>query len=222
MVQADTDTTADIEKIQEDIEDLLSGLVEKIKTQIENLNKQNSELSIKCKNLGIEITRLQSEVEQLGKENVQLSKTNQRLVDAEKTAKRNLFDLRQKIQDALKGLDVVTDNILIDQSRSISSIKLDIVLVSDDDEVKRANPIMESLGKEFPDIRWKLLLIPTDKKSLQHVDLIIYCPQLVKNHKNTSWIDSQANIHDITIIRPQGGGTQIQCEIQKFLDHLSR
>jgi len=222
MVQADTDTTANVEKIQEDIEDLLSGLVEKIKTQIKDLNKQNSELSIKCKNLEIEMAKLKSEVERLEKENAQLSETNQGLINAEKTAKRNLFDLRRKVQDALKDLDVVTDDNPIDQSGSISSTKLDIILVSDDDEVKRAKPIMESLEKKFPDIKWKLLLIPTDKKSLQHVDLIIYCPQLIKNHKNTSWIDSQANTHDITIIRPQGGGTQIQCEVQKFLDHLSK
>lgn len=222
MVQADINTTVDVEKIQGDIEDLLGKLVEKIKIQIQDLNKQNSELGIKCKNLEIEIARLQSEVEQLEKENAQLSKTNQGLIKAEKTAKRNLFDLRQKVQDALKGLDVVTSDNPVDQSRSISSSKLDIVLVSDADEVKRANPIMESLKEKFPDIKWKLLLIPIDKKLLQHVDLIIYCPQLIKNHKHTSWIDSQANVHDITIIRPQGGGTQIHCEVQKFLDYLSR
>jgi len=78
------------------------------------------------------------------------------------------------------------------------------------------------LQKQFPDVKWELLIVPSRKKPLRYVDLIICCAQLYKNHKDTDWVENEARKSSVQIIRPQGGGTQIGIGIQKFIDDLSK
>jgi len=214
MVQEGTD----IKEIQEKIEDLLSGLVGETRTQIEDLNKQNSELAVQCHGFQEEARKSALAIRKLEEKNAQLIEANQALTKEVKAAKKNFFDLRQKMLAVFNGLEATSSNNHVAEA----STKLKFVLVSDDGEVKRARNMLDNLEEKFPNIIWELLGVPSAQKSLQFVDLIIYCRQLIKNRKHTSWINHEAKKHGITIIRPQGSGVQIQEEVLEFLDKLKK
>lgn len=210
-----------IEKAQEDIGKLLKALVQRSEIQIEDLNKQKLVVDNRCKKLTARQTELTSKITSLQKENNKLFEANERLADAKTDAKKEAYDLREQLRRILKRANGLTKDDSTDQLVSNSDIKLDFILVSDVEESKRANVILGDLNKNFPNINWELLLVPADKKRLGYADLIIYCTQLLKNHKDTAWVDNEAKKHDIQVIRLRGGSTQIILEVKKVIDNLS-